>query len=176
MLVLTVSAAVPFMLQSSTHSEIHRVAVYLGLYLTALGNGGIKPCTSAFGADQFDIADPVELVKKSSFFNWYFFSINVGSLLSTTIIVWVQDNVGWGIGFAVPMILMSLGFTVFVAGRRMYRYKKLGESPMKRVSQVVVAAARNCRLELPDDCSALHQLPSPSEAIFKVDHTNQFRY
>lgn len=176
MLVLTVSAAVPFMLQSSNHSEIHRVAIYLGLYLTALGNGGIKPCTSAFGADQFDIADPVELVKKSSFFNWYFFSINVGSLLSTTIIVWVQDNVGWGIGFAVPMILMSLGFTVFVAGRRMYRYKKLGESPMKRVSQVVVAAARNCRLELPDDCSALHQLPSPSEATFKVDHTNQFRF
>lgn len=176
MLVLTVSAAVPFMLQSSNHSEIHRVAVYLGLYLTALGNGGIKPCTSAFGADQFDIADPVELVKKSSFFNWYFFSINVGSLLSTTIIVWVQDNVGWGIGFAVPMILMSLGFTVFVAGRRMYRYKKLGESPMKRVSQVVVAAARNCCLELPDDCSALHQLPSPSEATFKVDHTNQFRF
>ncbi|KAM3373494.1 hypothetical protein ACQJBY_020119 [Aegilops geniculata] len=177
MLVLTFSAILPSLMQSSNHHEIHRVAVYAGLYLTALGNGGIKPCTSAFGADQFDMADPAERVKKGSFFNWYFFSINVGSLLSTTVIVWVQDNVGWGIGFAVPMILMSLGFAVFVTGRRVYRYKTLGESPMTRVSQVVVAAARNCHMELPDNSSALHHLPSPPiEATFKVHHTTQFRF
>uniref|UniRef100_A0A453A7N7 Peptide transporter PTR2 n=1 Tax=Aegilops tauschii subsp. strangulata TaxID=200361 RepID=A0A453A7N7_AEGTS len=177
MLVLTVSAMLPSLMQSSNHGGIHRVAVYTGLYLTALGNGGIKPCTSAFGADQFDMADPVERVKKGSFFNCYFFAINVGSLLSTTVIVWVQDNVGWGIGFAVPMILMSLGFAVFVTGRRVYRYKTLGESPMTRVSRVIVAAARNCHMELPDDCSALHHLPSPPiEATLKVHHTTQFRF
>jgi peptide/histidine transporter 3/4 len=173
MLVLTVSASLPWMLQSSNH--VRRVAVYLGLYLTALGNGGIKPCTSAFGADQFDISDPGERVKKGSFFNWYFFSINVGSLLSTTVLVWLQDNVGWGVGFAVPLLLMSLGFALFLAGRRVYRYKRPGESPIARVSQVVVAAARNCCLELPDDCSALHQLPAQTETAFKVQHTTQFR-
>jgi peptide/histidine transporter 3/4 len=104
----------------------------------------IKPCTSAFGADQFDGSDPAERVRKGSFFNWYYFSINVGSLLSTTVLVWVQDNVGWGVGFAVPLLLMSLGFVVFLAGRSVYRYKRPGErSPMARVAQVVVAATRN---------------------------------
>ncbi|CAM0950683.1 unnamed protein product [Alopecurus aequalis] len=176
MLVLTVSATLPWMLQPSNHG---RVAVYLGLYLTALGNGGIKPCTSAFGADQFDISDPAERVRKGSFFNWYYFSINVGSLVSTTVLVWVQDKVGWGVGFAVPLVLMSLGFMVFLAGRRVYRYKRPGESPMKRVSQVVVAAARNCHaaleLTLPDDCSALHQLPPPSElTALKIHHPTRF--
>ena len=177
MLVLTVSTTLPWMRQSSSNDEIHRIAVYTGLYLTALGNGGIKPCTSTFGADQFDITDPSEQLKKGSFFNWFYFSTSIGSLLSTTMIVWVQDNAGWGIGFAVPTIFMSLSFTVFIAGRRIYRYKTLGESPMTRVSQVVVAAARNHHMDLPDDCSTLHHLPSaPLEATFNVHHTTQFRF
>uniref|UniRef100_A0A0D9XH89 Uncharacterized protein n=1 Tax=Leersia perrieri TaxID=77586 RepID=A0A0D9XH89_9ORYZ len=67
----------------------------LGLYLFALGTGGIKPNIPAFGADQFDSADPVERVTKGSFFNWYYFSVNMGSLLSATVFVWVQDNIGW---------------------------------------------------------------------------------
>uniref|UniRef100_A0A8R7TBL1 Uncharacterized protein n=1 Tax=Triticum urartu TaxID=4572 RepID=A0A8R7TBL1_TRIUA len=177
MLVLTVSTTLPWMMQSSNHGEIHRITVYVGLYLTALGNGGIKPCTSPFGADQFDITDTTERVKKGSFFNWFYFLNTIGSLLSTTVIIWVQDNVGWGIGFAIPMILTSLSFMVFIASRRMYRYKSKGESPMTTASQVVVAAARNRHLKLPEDCTTLHYPPSsPSEATFSVQHTTQFRF
>ncbi|KAE8791106.1 hypothetical protein D1007_34549 [Hordeum vulgare] len=136
MFVLTVSTTLPWMMQSSNHREIHRATVYVGLYLTALGNGGIKPCTSTFGADQFDITDPSERVKKGSFFNWFYFLTSIGSLLSTSVIVWVQDNVGWGIGFAIPMILTSLSFMVFIASRRIYRYMSIGESPMTRASRI----------------------------------------
>ncbi|KAK3153460.1 hypothetical protein QOZ80_2BG0173330 [Eleusine coracana subsp. coracana] len=70
MLTLSVSAFLPQLTNSSYNRDIHRVMSYLGLYLAALGNGGIKPCTSALGADQFDSADPVERVAKGSFFNW----------------------------------------------------------------------------------------------------------
>ena len=145
------------------NNGIRHFTVYLGLYLVALGEGGIKPCTSALGADQFDGADPVEKVTKASFFNWYYFSISIGSLLSGTVLVWVQDNVGWGVGFLIATLLIVFGLVAFVAGRRVYRYKKLEGSPLKRVTQVVVAAVRNYRVVLPEDTSG-------------IEHSRQFRY
>ncbi|KAM3314642.1 hypothetical protein ACQJBY_033445 [Aegilops geniculata] len=45
---------------------------FLGLYMMAIGAGGIKPCVSSFGADQFDDGVPAERLKKNSFFNWFF--------------------------------------------------------------------------------------------------------
>ncbi|KAJ4769120.1 Protein NRT1/ PTR FAMILY 8.1 [Rhynchospora pubera] len=60
-------------------------AVYAALYLIALGTGGIKPCVSSFGADQFDEADPREKKSKSSFFNWFYFSINIGALIAASV-------------------------------------------------------------------------------------------
>lgn len=176
MIVLTVSASPLFLNASFYNGGISRLTVYLGLYLFALGTGGIKPNIPAFGADQFDGADPVERVTKGSFFNWYYFSINVGSLLSSTVVVWVQDNIGWSVGFAGPMLLLGFGLAMFIAGRRAYRYKKLGGSPLTRVFQVLVAAVRNHRLNLPDDSSLLHELPSLTEGGYRIQHTTRFRY
>ncbi|KAL6603978.1 hypothetical protein ACP70R_044339 [Stipagrostis hirtigluma subsp. patula] len=170
---LTVSASLPLLTGSSYNISIHHVALYVGLYLVALGNGGIKPCTSAFGADQFDGADPVERVTKSSYFNWYNFAVNTGSVLSGILLIWVQDNIGWEVGFAIPTVLMVFSLAIFAAGRKVYRYKILGGSPLTRISQVVVAAVRNFNLVLPEDCSALHEVP---EASYKVAHTSQFRF
>ncbi|WZZ13008.1 hypothetical protein YC2023_106097 [Brassica napus] len=78
------------------------------LYLIALGTGGIKPCVSSFGADQFDDTGPIERVNKASFFNWFYFSINIGSFVSSTLLVWVQENSGWGLGFMIPTVFMGL--------------------------------------------------------------------
>lgn len=64
--------------------------LYCALYVVALGTGGIKPNVSAFGADQFDDKSRVERREKQSFFNWFYFSINVGSLIACTVIVWIQ--------------------------------------------------------------------------------------
>jgi peptide/histidine transporter 3/4 len=176
MMILTGSALLPLLMGLSYNRGIHRLTAYLGLYLVALGNGGIKPCVCALGADQFDAADPVERVTKGSFFNWYYFSVNIGSLLSATVVVWVQDNIGWGVGFAIPTALMLSGLAVFVAGRKVYRYQRVEGSPLTRVSQVVVAAVRNYHLVLPEDSSALHQLPSPAEGNHcKIQHTSEFR-
>ena len=41
---------------------------------TPAGTGGIKPCVSSFGADQFD--DVTEQKEKSSFFNWFYWMVS----------------------------------------------------------------------------------------------------
>lgn len=77
-------------------TEAQTGVVFLALYLIALGTGGIKPCVSSFGADQFDENDEGEKRSKSSFFNWFYFSINIGALVASSVLVYVQTHVGWG--------------------------------------------------------------------------------
>lgn len=42
------------------------------------GTGGIKPCVSAFGADQFDDRDPRQKKLIGKYYNYFYAAINVG--------------------------------------------------------------------------------------------------
>ena len=66
-------------------------ALFVPLYVVALGTGGIKPNVSAFGADQFDDADPAEAAAKSRYFNAFYFTLNVGALIASLLVVNVQS-------------------------------------------------------------------------------------
>ncbi|XP_015697434.1 protein NRT1/ PTR FAMILY 8.3-like [Oryza brachyantha] len=172
---LMVSTSLPASMTSSDAGhQLHSAAVYVGLYLVAFGNGGVKPCTSAFGADQFDGGDAAELRRKGSFFNWYTFMINSGSLLASTVLVWLQDNVGWGVSFVIVVVVMAFFFAVFFAGSKVYRYRPVAGSPLTGLSRVVVAAGRKWRLELPEDSSLLHE--DQAAAAHRIKHTDQFRF
>ncbi|WVZ55060.1 hypothetical protein U9M48_005773 [Paspalum notatum var. saurae] len=105
--------------------------LYLGLYLTALGTGGLKSSVSGFGSDQFDDSDAGERRRMARFFNWFFFFfISIGSLLAVTVLVYVQDHLGrpWGYGACLAAILL-LGLSLFLAGTPRYRFKKLHLQP-----------------------------------------------
>ncbi|CAN6318948.1 unnamed protein product [Urochloa humidicola] len=177
MFILIASASLPVF--SASNHDLHSAVVYVGLYLLAIANGGLKPCISTFGADQFDINDPVELAQKGSFFNWYFFLTSTSSLLSGTVIVWLEDNVGWAVGYIIPAVLMLFFFVVFFVGSRIYRFRRTEASPLTSIFQVVVAAVRKWHLELPDDSSLLYERtssPSAADASYKNKHSNQFRF
>ncbi|GAB4833957.1 hypothetical protein Ancab_032204 [Ancistrocladus abbreviatus] len=152
---------------------------FIGLYLIALGTGGIKPCVSSFGADQFDDADEDERKSKSSFFNWFYFSINIGALLAASVLVWIQTNVGWGWGFGIPAAAMALAVVSFLCGTRLYRKQRPGGSPITRICQVVVAAVRKLQVEVPADKSLLYETADVESAVKgsrKLDHTEQLSF
>ncbi|KAK9002613.1 hypothetical protein V6N11_025283 [Hibiscus sabdariffa] len=94
-------------------TETQSAMTFLALYLIALGTGGIKPCVSSYGADQFDDADEKEKKHKSSFFNWFYFSINIGALIAASVMVWIQTNISWGWGFGIPAIAMAIAVCFF---------------------------------------------------------------
>ncbi|CDY26539.1 BnaA09g47380D [Brassica napus] len=160
---------------------IQLTVLYLALYLTALGTGGVKASVSGFGSDQFDDTEPKERSQMTYFFNRFFFCINVGSLMAVTVLVYIQDDVGrkWGYGICALAIVLSL--SIFLAGTNRYRFKKLIGSPMTQVATVLVAAWRNRRLELPSDPSFLYDLDDviaaegSMKSKQKLPHTNQFR-
>jgi peptide/histidine transporter 3/4 len=102
----------------------------------------------------------------------------MGSFISGTIIVWIQDNSGWGIGFAIPTISMALAIASFFAASNMYRFQKPGGSPLTRVCQVVVAAFRKQHAELPNDVSLLYEVDGQTSAIEgsrKLEYTNELK-
>nr|ABK25104.1 unknown [Picea sitchensis] len=122
---------------------------FFSLYLVALGQGGHKPCLQAFGADQFDERDPEERKYRSSFFNWWYFGMCSGLVVSISVLMYIQENVGWGLGFGIPTMAMAIALTVFLCGTRLYRHKLPGASPLTRIAQVFVATILKWNVPVP---------------------------
>ncbi|KAG9446874.1 hypothetical protein H6P81_013002 [Aristolochia fimbriata] len=152
---------------------------YCALYVVAVGTGGTKPNISTMGADQFDEFEPKERVQKLSFFNWWMFSIFFGTLFANTFLVYLQDNVGWGLGYGLPTVGLAVSICVFLVGTRFYRHKVPAGSPLTRIIQVLVAAIRKWRLPLPNDPKELHELPMEEYYAkmgrFRIDYTPSMR-
>ncbi|XP_002265992.3 uncharacterized protein LOC100266627 [Vitis vinifera] len=152
---LTVSAVLPSFNPSHCRADkeisscsppmLQVILFFFALYLAAVGQGGHKPCVQAFGADQFDGQNPEESKAKSSFFNWWYFCMNGGILISSSILSYIQDSLNWGLGFGIPCTAMVGALFVFLLSTKTYRYSVKGneKSPFVRISQVFVAAIKN---------------------------------
>ncbi|XP_031484238.1 protein NRT1/ PTR FAMILY 5.2-like [Nymphaea colorata] len=141
------------------HATPLQVGVFfLALYIVALGTGGTKPNISTMGADQFDDFEPRERKQKLSFFNWWMFSIFFGTLFANTFLIYIQDNVGWSLGYGLPTVGLALSILVFLIGTPFYRHKRPAGSPFAKMAMVLVAAARKWKEPLPRDPKELHEL------------------
>lgn len=117
--------------------------LFTGLYLVALGVGGIKGSLPAHGAEQFDESTPQGRKQRSTFFNYFVFCLSCGALIAVTFVVWVEDNKGWVWGFGISTIAILLSIPVFLAGSAAYRNKIPSGSPLATISKVLVAAGVN---------------------------------
>ena len=93
-----------------------------------------------FGVDQFDERDLKEKKRKISFFNWWYFGLCSGLFVLVPVIVYIQENVEWGLGFALPAAAMAIALSLFLFGTKKYRHKIPSTSPVTQIVQVFVAA------------------------------------
>jgi len=98
----------------------------IGLALIAIGTGGIKPCVSAFGGDQFKL--PEQARQLQTFFSVFYFSINAGSLISTVLTPVLREDVEcfgddtcYSLAFGVPAILMFVATLIIIMGKPLYK-------------------------------------------------------
>ncbi|CAM0902424.1 unnamed protein product [Alopecurus aequalis] len=127
-------------------SLLHVAFFYSSLYLIALAQGADKPCGLAFAADQFDPDHPKERAYRSSLFNWWYFSMAVGISVAISVISYIQENVGWGIGFGTLCGIMLCTFVVFLVGTptyRMYAPTPGAKSPFARLARSLAVLARS---------------------------------
>ncbi|XP_054430294.1 solute carrier family 15 member 1 [Pteronotus mesoamericanus] len=127
---------------------VHVALSMTGLVLIALGTGGIKPCVSAFGGDQFEEGQEKQ---RNRFFSIFYLAINAGSLLSTIItpILRVQEcgihskQACYPLAFGVPAALMAVALIVFVIGSRMYKKFQPQGNIMDKVVKCIGFAIQN---------------------------------
>jgi len=106
-------------------NNMQLMVLYIALYTTSLGIGGLKSSVSGFSTDQFDDSDKGEKKQMLKFFNWFVFFISLGTLTAVTVLVYIQDHIGryWGYGISVCAMLVAL--LVLLSSTRRYRYKRL---------------------------------------------------
>ncbi|GMH19922.1 hypothetical protein Nepgr_021763 [Nepenthes gracilis] len=189
MTILTLAVSLPGLKPPPCHpaGESHcqkattlQLAVFYGaLYTLAVGTGGTKPNISTIGADQFDDFEPKEKAQKLSFFNWWMFSIFFGILFASTVLVYIQDNVGWALGYGLPTVGLAVSISIFLAGTPFYRHRVPTGSPFTRIAKVIVAALRKWKVDVPSDPKELYELNLDGytkNGKFRIDSTPSLRF
>lgn len=97
--------------------ENHLQGFYLGLFLIALGSGGIKPLVSSFVGDQFDHTNKH---KAKLVFDAFYWIINFGSFFASLLMPIFLRDYGASVAFGIPGILMLVATLVFWSGRKKY--------------------------------------------------------
>ncbi|KAK7250467.1 hypothetical protein RIF29_32927 [Crotalaria pallida] len=170
LIMLTLQARVPSLKppkcdQGTPCEEVNGVKAWMlfgGLYLVALGVGGIKGSLPAHGAEQFDETTPNGRKQISTFFNYFVFCLSCGALIAVTFVVWVEDNKGWEWGFAISTISIFVSIPLFLAGSPTYRNKIPSGSPLTTILKVLVAASLNSCIYRNTSSAVMNMTSSPS--------------
>uniref|UniRef100_A0A6N2NMA1 Uncharacterized protein n=1 Tax=Salix viminalis TaxID=40686 RepID=A0A6N2NMA1_SALVM len=153
MCTLTLSASIPVLKPpectgSCASNSCSVWDILFGLYLIALGTGGIKPCVSSFGR--------ISLM---------------------TLILW-KDKAGWGLGFGIPALFMGVAIATFFSGTPLYRFQRPAGGPVTRMCQVMVASFRKRNLKVPQDSSLLYETQEKHSTIdgsWRPAHGNELK-
>ena len=137
------SAAASTACESPT--KLQYLFLYAAMGLATIGFGGSRFTVATMGADQFD----KDSRHQATFFNWFFVVFYVGNAVAFVVVVYVEDNVGWGLGFGICVLSTLVGLVVFVLGKPLYRLVKPNGSPFASIARVVFASIRKRNTPVP---------------------------
>ncbi|XP_008116824.2 solute carrier family 15 member 5 isoform X1 [Anolis carolinensis] len=114
---------------------------YIGLLATCLGSGGIRALVCPLRLYNFDETGQKE---RLSFFNWFYWLVNLSSAIVFVSISYIQQSVAKNLGFLIPFVsvLMAL-ITIHMAHNEMIYQPPKGSCPFT-VCGVATNALKVC--------------------------------
>ncbi|CAL8106830.1 unnamed protein product [Orchesella dallaii] len=115
----------------------------IGLVLIALGCGGIKPCITTFGGDQFKL--PMQVAQQVAFFaifNWIIAAANLSATFVAPILRSEQcfgEETCFSLLFLVTLVFLIISVVFLVAGKRLYTMKEPEGNILARVAKCILA-------------------------------------
>ncbi|XP_030546452.2 protein NRT1/ PTR FAMILY 2.3-like [Rhodamnia argentea] len=107
---------------------------------------GTRLTMVTLGANQFQTQQD-----QSTFINWIL-GFQFGSLIvGSTVIVYIEDSVSWGLGFWLCVAVNVIGLAIFLLGSRFYRHGKPRGSPFLTLARVVFASIRKRKITVTSD-------------------------
>ncbi|KAL5544347.1 hypothetical protein UlMin_008131 [Ulmus minor] len=127
--------------------------------------------------DQFDTRTEKGKAQLESFFNWWYFTFTIALVIALTGVVYIQTNVSWPIGFAIPTACLILSITIFLIGSHTYIKIKPQGSIFSDILKVIIAACRKHSVSIGPGNQDYSIYDSPVEEFeFKLSHTDRFRF
>ncbi|CAO2584722.1 Solute carrier family 15 member 3 [Lemmus lemmus] len=112
--------------------------LYLVLLLLALAASSVRSNLTSFGADQV-----MDLGRDATrrFFNWFYWSINLGAVLSLLVVAFIEQNISFLWGYSIIVGLVGLAFFIFLFATPVFITKPPTGS---QVSSMLKLAFQNC--------------------------------
>lgn len=125
-----VGFSLPYVLGHFVLGIENQTALLIALALLAGGSGVIKPNISSLMGQTYDQLRPGQEQLRSSAFLWYYFAINIGSLISTLALPYLRSNYGYAIAFQFPAWLMVGALAIFASGKSQYAVDTISNQPL----------------------------------------------
>ena len=133
-----VSFSVPYVVGQCLLLIPTQTTLIIALVLLAGGSGVIKPNISTLMGQTYDQQRPGETALRTSAFQWFYFSINVGSLLSLFFLPIIRDKVAastgsletaYRVAFSIPAFFMFAALIAFASGKKHYAVETIDRTP-----------------------------------------------
>lgn len=116
--------------------------VYTSLVIIAIGSGALRANMCPFGSDQLPRASQHTQL---SFFNWYYWCINIGSFVGLGLLSFVEQQWSFRLAFMTCASMLFASGLVFCMGRVFYTSRAPDGSTLTNVFKIVREAFKRWR-------------------------------